>query len=467
MPPRPGQAVRRAEGLRRDQALFFDGMERKVPIGLSRDGEPVFANLDFLDGTRGAHVNISGISGVATKTSYATFLLHSLFTSGALGGDAANTHALVFNVKGEDLLFLDQPNARLRDEDRAAYAKLGLPAERFASVQILAPVRKGSAGAPRRPPGSRGEGVTAFFWTIREVVHRAPAALPVRRGRRHGEPAQLRRGPRSRRSSPPRPRPRRASAKDAWIEVEGQRIDDVRRARRGARPTTRTGDESLAERWARPRRRRAPSPPSSGGSTRRPATSAHLIRGKDVGKRDDHCLDWKKTQVSVVDIHALHDRAKRFVVGAVLKRMFEEKEALGTARPLVFVVLDELNKYAPREGSGPIKEVLLDISERGRSLGIVLVGRAADGERGRGPDRGERGAARRRPARRGRGRAARVRLPDRGRPRPGRHPQARHDDRAAARDPDAAARALPVPGLGHAQERGGRGGRGRPVRRLP
>jgi DNA helicase HerA-like ATPase len=169
IPPRPGQEVRRATGLRRDQALFFDGMERKVPIGLSRDGEPVFANLDFLDGSRGAHVNISGISGVATKTSYATFLLHSLFTSGALGGDAANTHALVFNVKGEDLLFLDQANARLKDEDRQAYAKMALPAESFGSVQILAPVRKGSA--ERLPAtGSRGEGVRAFFWTIREVV---------------------------------------------------------------------------------------------------------------------------------------------------------------------------------------------------------------------------------------------------------------------------------------------------------
>ncbi len=169
VPPRPGQEVRRAKGLRREQALFFDGMERKVPIGLSRDGEPVFANLDFLDGSRGAHVNISGISGVATKTSYATFLLHSLFTSGALGGDAANTHALVFNVKGEDLLFLDQPNVRLREEDRAAYARLGLPAGPFESVQFLAPVRKGSA--ERLPAtGSRGEGVQSFFWTIREVV---------------------------------------------------------------------------------------------------------------------------------------------------------------------------------------------------------------------------------------------------------------------------------------------------------
>ena len=36
----------------------------------------------------------------------------------------------------------------------------------------------------------------------------------------------------------------------------------------------------------------------------------------------------------------------------------------------MFLVLDELNKYAPREGRSPIKEVLLDIAERGRSLGV-------------------------------------------------------------------------------------------------
>jgi len=37
-------------------------------------------------------------------------------------------------------------------------------------------------------------------------------------------------------------------------------------------------------------------------------------------------------------------------------------------------VLDELNKYAPRDGSSPIKEILVDMSERGRSLGIILIG---------------------------------------------------------------------------------------------
>ena len=39
---------------------------------------PVFIDVDFLDGTKGAHVNISGVSGVATKTTYATFLLYGL-----------------------------------------------------------------------------------------------------------------------------------------------------------------------------------------------------------------------------------------------------------------------------------------------------------------------------------------------------------------------------------------------------
>ena len=56
------------------------------------------------------------MSGVATKTSYATFILYSLFHSDALGLDAANAKALIFNVKGEDLLWLDKPNAKLTPE---------------------------------------------------------------------------------------------------------------------------------------------------------------------------------------------------------------------------------------------------------------------------------------------------------------------------------------------------------------
>jgi DNA helicase HerA-like ATPase len=99
---------------------------------------------------------------------------------------------------------------------------------------------------------------------------------------------------------------------------------------------------------------------------------AHLVRG-DVAHPERHRVEFDE-QVTVVDIHNLNDRAKRFVVGVILRRAFEAKEQSGVAHPLQFVVLDELNKYAPREGSSPIKEILLDVAERGRSLGIVLIG---------------------------------------------------------------------------------------------
>jgi DNA helicase HerA-like ATPase len=103
------------------------------------------------------------------------------------------------------------------------------------------------------------------------------------------------------------------------------------------------------------------------------ARVGHLIRGQ-VEDPDRHRIDWEKKQITVVDIHNLHDRAKRFVIGVMLKRMFEDKEKSGSARPLIFVVLDELNKYAPREGWSPIKDVILDMAERGRSLGVILIG---------------------------------------------------------------------------------------------
>jgi DNA helicase HerA-like ATPase len=78
-------------------------------------------------------------------------------------------------------------------------------------------------------------------------------------------------------------------------------------------------------------------------------------------------------QTSVVDIHKLGAHAQSFVVGVLLRDLFEHKEKYGR-QDTVFVVLDELNKYAPREGDSPIKDVLLDIAERGRSLGIILIG---------------------------------------------------------------------------------------------
>jgi hypothetical protein len=52
VPPHPGDAVAIVRGEEFQRALYFDRMERPVAIGLTRTGEPVYANLEFLDGSR-------------------------------------------------------------------------------------------------------------------------------------------------------------------------------------------------------------------------------------------------------------------------------------------------------------------------------------------------------------------------------------------------------------------------------
>jgi len=101
---------------------------------------------------------------------------------------------------------------------------------------------------------------------------------------------------------------------------------------------------------------------------------SRLIRGDLAQRRPHQIKTAESAQVTVVDLHNLPDRAQRFVVGVTLRGEFARKERQGTARPLMFVMLDELNKYAPREGDSPIKQILLDLAERGRSLGVILIG---------------------------------------------------------------------------------------------
>ena len=362
VPPRPGQEVRIAEGEERERALFFDRMERRVPVGLARNGEPVWVNFEFINGERGAHVNISGISGVATKTSYATFLLHSLFTSGVLGQAAINTKALVFNVKGEDLMHLDRVNNRLDDEQRTRYGHLGLPSTPFDSVGFFAPPRiddpRGTADVASRSD------VTSFFWTLHEfcvedllpflfsdaeddraqyttVVYNVMAQL------RHAEPTDT-----------------------GAAVIDGVKVRTFREL--ADLITEKVQSEEDRYRWAGP----AIGTGTINAFVRRLQASVRhlgrLIRA-DVADPERHRVSLQD-QVTVVDLHNLNDRAKRFVVGVTLQRAFEDKERAGQSDELLMVVLDELNKYAPREGSSPIKEVLLDIAERGRSLGVILIG---------------------------------------------------------------------------------------------
>ena len=365
VPPSPGAIVRRAEGAARAGALYFDRMQRKVPIGFGRDGAPMYLNVEFLDGSRGAHVSISGISGVATKTSFATFLLYSIFRCGVLGGEAANTRALIFNVKGEDLLFLDHPNSRLDEATTAQYARLGLTAGPFPDVRVHAPPRLGDPdGTP--DVTSRRTGVDAFYWTLAEFC--SERLLPYVFADADDERQQYTMVVHSVTTHLARV----SSPAEGGLAVDGKRISSY--ADLVDFIVEQLSDDETRSTWAG----NAVGLGTVNAFSRRLIASkkdlSRLIRG-DLATRRPHQINTSESgQVTIVDLHNLPDRAQRFVVGVTLRTEFERKEKAGTAKPLLFVVLDELNKYAPREGTSPIKEVLLDIAERGRSLGVVLIG---------------------------------------------------------------------------------------------
>ena len=365
VPPRPGEVVRRATGQERAQALYFDQMTHRVPVGRGRDGLPIYVNMEFLDGTRGAHVSVSGISGVATKTSFALFLLHSIFRSGALGARAVNAKALVFSVKGEDLLFLDQPNVRLDDDLRSAYAELGLPAEPFASAGFWAPpIPDDQTGRPNVT--GRTSGVEAFWWTIAEFCSRQllPYVFADAEDERNQYTIVIHQvATRLRLDAVPYGDNGAVRLDDDVVTTYEDLVDLV---------VARLSDDATRPDWAGP----VTGVGTINAFIRRLRSSLRPLRPvirADLTGTPRRQISTQDQQVTVVDLHNLHERAQRFVVGVVLAAEAARKEDAGPGG-LLFTMIDELNKYAPREGTSPIKEVLLDIAERGRSLGIILIG---------------------------------------------------------------------------------------------
>ena len=397
LPPDPGASMLRAKGDHRDSALFLDQMEegKRLPAGVDQSGEPVFVDFTFVNGEKGGHVSISGVSGVATKTSYALFLLYLLFETdpgrSMLGAHAPNTRALVFNVKGEDLLHLDRPNNRFaaREDAAAQWERLGVPAPgAFQNVALFAPKLPGLHGNVVTSVVSRAtEDVTAFGWPpadfIREGLLRFCFAededqrtqVPFIEQRVRVQLARwaypLEHEPGAVVLCPPP-----AGTSFVFDRV----IQEKRQSKRaGDGVPIRTFDDLIdfLSQVASPDDTQAN--PDWTANTAAGTRSAFLRRLFAQGPRLGHLMAVGlspvrlEKSVSVVDIHSLHDSAQRFVVGALLSRVFEEKQGSGR-EPLRFIVLDELNKYAPRTGSSPIKDVLIDIAARGRSLGVILIG---------------------------------------------------------------------------------------------
>ena len=334
-----------------------------IPVGLYAAGgleSPVYLDCDFLLGPEAAHLNITGVSGLATKTSAVEFLLGSIFQT--FPRHKGSVAALCFNVKGPDLCFLDQP-AALTDEDRRQYARLGLRPEPFVDAHYYAPFKADGVNLNTlRTHESLAQNTHPLVWGLREVLDYAEVVL-----NRDDVDAKA----------------------DAFIDFLAERVvgreyqDDMLRGK----PFQVQSFADLEEFF------RAifdfMEALGKGGEvwkTHHVATIRKIrnrlsnisTRSKGLVTDDGaaHDLPWgafADRSVHVVDVAGLDPLAQDLVFARIVSKLREhlERRDLGVDHVVVFV--DELNKYAPAEGADTyVRKMLLDLSERGRYLGLVL-----------------------------------------------------------------------------------------------
>ncbi len=439
LPPPVGQSVVLIDRQESDVALGFDVIKREkreVPAGILSNNEVGYLDLKYLLGDNGAHINVSGQSGVAAKTSYATFLLWMIKNYGhqkLRNHTLANSRSLIFNVKGESLLFLDHWNREwyeARDgteEDRRRYElwqgmfqKFDLEPHPFENVEVSVPPRD-VAGTPNLSRSRSG--VYSYGWDIIDIVELGLIPLmfdpeevsmnpnfqlavsvieDVLRDRYEALVFDARKELSTGMYQLFRLSPSGLDNKSlvysyfiaSRVEAEellwhfglpngfDQLIDMLRLESRSEKDdeSSEAGDLSQALRreqindltiLAISRRLRTARRTGLNYLWRRVDFQPSII---DQPPTVPYQLNWNRPGgVTVVDISKLHTRAQAFVVGAVLRDIMYCKERASLNEP-VFVYLDELNKYAPRTGGGPLGSIFRDVAERGRSFRVVLVG---------------------------------------------------------------------------------------------
>jgi hypothetical protein len=108
--------------------------------------------------------------------------------------------------------------------------------------------------------------------------------------------------------------------------------------------------------------------------------SNSLKRDGTEVRLQDSIKQIKKNDIHVIDIAKLDEEAQGFVFGDVMRAIYDLKLGQITDREeaeipsKIVIFIDELNKYGSKDvpKNSPILRQLLDITERGRSLGIIL-----------------------------------------------------------------------------------------------
>lgn len=339
---------------------------------------PVNLNSKFIIGPEGAHLNISGISGLASKTSYAMFLLKAIQDSymkkDPQNEDEDSVAFVLFNVKGKDLLAIDQLNdfsdernpEQARKDTFAKYEKLGLAAEPFKNVQYY---------YPYSIPKTR-------HWNTYMTPEEVEDNIKKKKAKKYKYIYKYDK--------------ENLDLMFANIDDSTQTMESIiSYIMSGQGKFNQVSDwqeflEAVKEKC---------STETSGKDKEIPVASwrkfyriinksitdnkifARDIREDEGETRIGDALKYiKKNEVHVIDIAKLSEDKQAYVFGDAIRTIYDlqlgqyagEKVVNPPSRVVIFI--DELNKYASKETpkNSPILRQVLDVAERGRSLGVVL-----------------------------------------------------------------------------------------------
>ncbi len=321
----------------------------------------VVLDSHFLVGPDGAHINISGISGLAAKTSYSMFLLRAIQQK--FRTEDGDTAAFVFfNVKGRDLMAIDEINPDLPEEDKKIYSDLGLPVEPFKDVKYYYPYAKGEMKTQSYalPEDIEKQKTAGKAFTYKFTFEKSQDKLDLLLANEDDSTGTL------------------ESCVNYIINGEGnfQNVDKWSTFKDKIDECTQSGNstgknkEILVTSWRKFKRCISKAIQND--------IFAKVILDEDgeVDLTDEIANNLRANKVMVIDIARLDENSQSFVFGSVARAIYDLK--LGADRTdipkKVILFVDELNKYASSDvpKSSPILKQLLDIAERGRSLGIIL-----------------------------------------------------------------------------------------------
>lgn len=343
-------------------ALGLDQIKNPIPAGFiegtNNISVPIHLNSEFLIGPEGAHLNISGISGLATKTSYAMFLLQAVQQR---IDDAA---IIILNVKGDDLLRINEINPLLTEDQKGIWEKTGLECTPFNNVRYFYPYKNDedshyansaidkSALKQQIDQGLAKNFIYTYdhdkvnldllFSNIDDPNFTMESILNY-----IGESKEF--------------------ADLSWEDFK-EKLDDYTIS------GNKKKNEITVQSWRKFKR-------LVNKSINNPIFQSSL--SQNTRKRQCHLSDEikkiRRNEVCVVDIAKLDEQLQYLVFGDILKSVndlkfgeTDRKEEDIPKRIVIFV--DELNKYASTIApkNSPILNYLLDITERGRSEGIIL-----------------------------------------------------------------------------------------------